>query len=150
MACSGDGLLDRSAYKASTQISLGLDSQISQASFERETGWASEAVVVPSVGGQRVGNSGVEHSNGPRTSVGSDRAGEERRDHSTDIQGWNESSFEERVSGIGRVLVGRQLLGGRVFCRDSRCCAGRDDPALYPGPKRLANRACQPARIPGL
>ena len=70
-------------------------------------------------------DSGVEHSTGSCAFAPADRSERECRSGGSTVERRDEFHVTERVSGAGRILMGRELLGGWLLCRKCGHGSGR-------------------------
>lgn len=97
-----------------------MDTEISEASPAGQNSRPPEAAIVRSVPDEPMVDRRDQRSGGPRACADPDQSAEQRGGSDPNIEGRDVSGDPEGIPGVGRVPVGRQFLGGRLFCRDNR------------------------------
>lgn len=102
-----------------------MDTQVSKKGIARQNSYPPEAALVCRVQNEPMVDRRTEY---PGRSCPCSDPNKAERQHfkgRSDIERQYKPRDPEGVSGIGRVLVGRQLLGGWLFCR-----VGRSDSSM--------------------
>jgi len=127
-----------------------MDSKISETRDPRQNSHPAQKAHVRGVQNESVVDQRNEYTGGSCSYCGGAAAANQRGRGGEDIQGRHKSGPEERISGDGRVSMGRELLGGWVFCRDGRKSRRRSGEEVYPpAAKQPIARLCHKAETPG-
>ena len=127
-----------------------MDSKISKTGVARQNSHPPQKAHVRGVQNERVVDQRDEYTRRSCSYCGPSTTADECGRGGPDIQGRHESNPEERISGDARVSMGRELLGGWVFCRDGRKGRRRSGKEVHPPATRQPiDRLCHKAETPG-
>ena len=97
-----------------------MDSKIPKADTARQNSRPPEAIAIRSMPDEWVVDQRDGDTGGPCAYRDPNQTYGQYGRGCPDTEGGNESGDPEGIPGATRILMGRQLLGGRIFCRDSR------------------------------